>query len=130
MASALPGRPPRQTPRFNTIVLAALEDYVVGLDTPKYWRVFSWWLLVQCWATLRFDDHRGIVPSELNVTEAGLKGKLRRSKVSGPDKKLNFRIVVVHPSAYETLVADRMATPGKRGTLRTRLPPSGSVQQL
>ena len=60
----------------------------------------SWWTFVQCWATLRFGDHRGIVPAELDVTESGLLGKLKRSKVTGPDKKLNFRLLVIHSSGY------------------------------
>ena len=48
----------------------------------------------------RFDDHRGIVPAELEVTESGLLGKLKRSSVTGPDTKLNFRLLVIHSSAY------------------------------
>ena len=27
---------------------------------PVFWRAISWWLLLQSWATLRFDDHCGI----------------------------------------------------------------------
>ena len=60
----------------------------------------SWWILLQSWATLRFDDHRGMVPSELKVSETGRVGKLTRSKVAGPDKKLNYRLLMIHPSAY------------------------------
>ena len=94
------GETRRQAPRFPTIILAALEDSVVSLDTPTYWRVMSRWLLLQCWATLPFDDHRGTVPSELKISGSGLLGKLTRSKVSGPDKKPNFRLLVVHSTAY------------------------------
>ena len=100
LASALPGKQPRQAPRFPVIVLAALEANVIALDTPVFWRVLSWWILLQSWATLRFDDHRGKVPSDLNVSETGLVGKLTRSKVSGPDKKLNYRLLVVHSSSH------------------------------
>ena len=89
-ASAFPGKPPRQAPHFLVIILAALEDNVVSLDTPIFLRVLSWWMLLQSWATLRFDDHRGMVPSDLKVSETGLVGKLTRSKVSGPDKKLKL----------------------------------------
>ena len=55
---------------------------------------------MQCWATSRFDDHRGIVPAELEVTESGLLGKLKRSKVTGPDKELNFRLLVTTPPTF------------------------------
>ena len=84
-ASALPVKPPRQAPRFTTLVLAVLEDNVVSLDSLVYWRVLSWWLLLQCWATLRFD-HR----------ESGLVGRL----ITGPDKKLTFRLLVVDTSSF------------------------------
>ena len=56
----------------------------------------SWWFLVQSWGTLRFDDHRGLLPRDFKVSETGLLAKLTRSKVSGPDKQLNFRVVVIH----------------------------------
>ena len=42
LVSALPGKQPRQAPRFPVIILAALEDNVVSLDTPVFWRVLSW----------------------------------------------------------------------------------------
>ena len=83
LVSAAPGKPPRQAPRFPTIILAALEDGVMSDETSVYWRVLSWWLLLQCWATLWFDDHRGIILSELEITDSGQLGKLWRSKVSG-----------------------------------------------
>ena len=100
MAQASPEMAPRQAPRFPTILLAAMEDMVLSADTPLFMRVLSWWLLVQSWGTLRFDDHRGLLPRDFKVSETGLLAKLRRSKVSGPDKRLNFRVVVIHSSAY------------------------------
>ena len=100
LAAALPGNPPRQAPRFPTILIAAFEDNVMSADVPVFWRAMSWWLLLQSWATLRFFDHRGITPTEVSVSFSGLNGKLTRTKVSGPDKRHNFRLLVVHPSAY------------------------------
>ena len=91
MAQASPGKAPRQAPRFPTILLATLTIFM---------RVLSWWLLVQSWGTLRFDDHRGLLPRDFKVSETGLLAKLTRSKVSGPDKHLNFRVVVIHASTY------------------------------
>ena len=96
MGQSSPGQAPRQAPRFPTILLASMEDTVLSFDTPLFMRVLSWWLLVQSWGTLRFDDHRGLLPRDFKVSETGLLGKLTRSKVSGPDKQLNFRIVVIH----------------------------------
>ena len=100
MSQASPGKHPRQAPRFPTILLAAFEDVVLSDDKPVFLRVLSWWLLVQSWGTLRFDDHRGLLPRDFVVTSTGLQARLTRSKVSGSDKHLNFRSVIIHPSAY------------------------------
>ena len=98
--AALPGRPPRQAPRYPTILLAALEETVTSPEAPKYWRIMAWWLLLQSWGTLRFDDHRGILPGDVVVDCKGLSAKLTRSLFSGPDKRWNFRLVIVVPDAY------------------------------
>ena len=100
MSQASPGRPPRQAPRFPTILLAAFEDMVLSGDKPVFLRVISWWLLVQSWGTLRFDDHRGLLLRDFIVSSTGLQARLTRSEVSGSDKHLNFRTVIIHPSAY------------------------------
>ena len=100
MSQASPGRPPRQAPRFPTILLAAFEETVRSADNPVFVRVLSWWLLVQSWGTLRFDDHRGLLPRDFIVSATGLQARLTRSKVSGSDKHLNFRTVIIHSSAY------------------------------
>ena len=73
MSQASPGRPPRQAHRFPT---------------------------VQSLGALRIDDHRGLLPRDFVVTSMGLQARLTRSKVSGSDKHLNFRTVIIHPSAY------------------------------
>ena len=100
LSQSIPGKPPRQAPRFPTILLAAFEDMVLAVDRPVFIRVLSWWLLVQSWGTLRFDDHRGLLPREFHVSSAGLQARLTRSKVSGSDKHLSYRSVIIHPSAY------------------------------
>ena len=56
LSSALPGRPSKQAPRVLTTILAALEELVHDENFPSHFRAFSWWLLVQNWATLRFSD--------------------------------------------------------------------------
>ena len=55
---------------------------------------------MQSWGTMRFDDHRGLLPRDVILSEMGLQARLTRSKVSGSDKHLNFRTVIIHSSAY------------------------------
>ena len=81
LAAALPGKFPRQAPRFPAALLAALEETVCDLDTTLYYRIYGgWWVLVQCWGTLRFSDHRGLSPSDAHLDSEGFVGKLTRSK--------------------------------------------------
>ena len=99
-SQATPGRPPRQAPRYPTVLLAAFEETVLAGDKPLFLRVLSWWLLVQCWGTMRFDDHRVLLPRDISITKDGLQAKLTRTKVSGSDKRLSFRAVFISASAY------------------------------
>ena len=64
MVSALPGRPPRQAPRYPRVLVAALEDLIMDLEARMCWKVRAWWLLAQAWGTLRYDDHWGILPAD------------------------------------------------------------------
>ena len=124
MSQAAPGRSPRQAPRFPTILLAAFEEMVLAGDKPVFLRVLSWWLLVQSWGTMRFDDHRGLLPCDVNISAAGMQAKLTRTKVSGSDKHLNFRTVIIAPSAYvqyKDWLAVGLGSVAERCTSRTRL---------
>ena len=79
--SALPGRPPRQAPRYPSVLLAAFEELVMDPEAKQYWRIMGWWLLLQAWGTLRFDDHRGLLPADVVVDQSGMTAKLSRTKV-------------------------------------------------
>ena len=89
LSSTLTGGNQRQVPRFPTVMVQALEDTVVGETVRPYFQVYAWWLLLQCWATLRFSDHRGLIPDEKFTT------RLLRSKTIGSDKTVTSRNVVV-----------------------------------
>ena len=54
MVSALSGRPPRQAPRYLTVLLAALEDLIKDPEARLHWKVLAWWSLVQAWGTRAF----------------------------------------------------------------------------
>ena len=74
-----------------TTMLAALEEITMKVDEAVYHRVYSWWILVQTWCTLRFSDHRGASPQEVKVDASGLVAILRRSKTIGTDKSIVSR---------------------------------------
>ena len=64
LATAQPGRTPKQARRYPVAVLESFEELVVCESATFYLRVYAWWLLLQCWGTLRFADHRGLNPGK------------------------------------------------------------------
>ena len=92
LAAALLGSFPKQAPMFPT-VLAALEDVVFDPSVVLYFRICSWWILVQCWGTLRFSDHRGLRPVDILLDSDGMVAKLTRSKTIGSDRAVTMRLV-------------------------------------
>ena len=88
----------KQAPRVLTAMLVALEHLVVCTQTPRYYRAFAWWLLIQNCATLRFSDHRGL-PDSVKIDEKGFSALLTRSKTLGAD-----RTDAARPPAVATLL--------------------------
>ena len=100
LAAALPGGFPKQSPRFPTVVLAALEDVVCDPSSVLCYRICGWWILVQCRGTSRFSDHRGLRPADVQLDSEGFVAKLTRSKTIGSDRTLTMRLVVISKGAF------------------------------
>ena len=77
--------------------------------------VYAWWILLQSWGTMRFSDHRGLKPSDVQVT-----GNQRPQETSR-----------TWPSAWSTVMAQhRLGSPEKSRTLSKRLSFASSFFQL
>ena len=72
LTSATPGKPTKQAPRMLATMIAALENIVVDSEAAPYLRIYSWWLLLQNWGTMRFSDHRRIIPSSVTFRDGTL----------------------------------------------------------
>ena len=96
LANTLPGKPAKQAPRMLVMMLSMLEDVVVNVASPVCHRTFAWWILVQSWGTLRFDDHRGIKPEDVSFIGGSMSALLTRSKTLGSDRAVNSRRVYVN----------------------------------
>ena len=81
-------------------MLAALEELTVDGKSLPYSRVFAWWILLQSWGTMRFSDHRGLKPSDVQVTGNTMAAELTRSKTTGDDKDVAFRMVHISSCCY------------------------------
>ena len=100
LSQASPGKPSKQAPRMHASMLQGLEGLVCDKRALPYVRLYGWWLLVQNWCTLRFSDHRGVHPSDVQFSAAGLTAVLTRSKTVGVDEAVQSRAIVLDSSRY------------------------------
>jgi len=94
------GKAVRRAPRFPLCIVAGLEREVVDGNAPRYFRAYAWWILLSAWASLRFDDSRGLAPASVTLTLRGLEAELVRTKTTGPGKAVPVVPVIVAYGAY------------------------------
>jgi len=98
---AVAGKEPlRQAPRYPLCLVLALEREVVDEEVAACYRCHAWWHLLALWAALRFDDHRGLSPSGIQLTQRGLEAVLTRTKTTGPGKRISELPLIVGFEAY------------------------------
>ena len=91
----------RRAPRFPVAVVAAMEVAVVrDLEAPVALRIVWWMCLLKVWGVLRTDDIQRLRPDQVALGEAGLTGKLLRTKVSGPGKRIRELLLYIPIGAY------------------------------
>ena len=100
MTKALPGKLPRQAPRMFSAMIKALEQLIMSVSSPVYFRIYAWWTCVQSWATLRFDDHRGINPRDIRIDCSSFTATLTRGKTIGEDKAVQSRPLIIDAECY------------------------------
>jgi hypothetical protein len=71
-AASVAPRAQKQAPPLPVIVLVALEIVATSEAEPAYHRAFAWYRLVRYWASLRFDNTVGLLPSSMVHNERGL----------------------------------------------------------
>ena len=94
------GKSVRRAPRFPLCIIAGLEREVVDTEAPRFYRAFAWWELLSVWASLRFDDSRGLAPATVVLTVRGREAELVRTKTTGPGKPVPVVPVIVAYGAY------------------------------
>ncbi len=94
------GREKQQAQPPPTEVIRKLEHLVVDITAPSYDRLLGWWICTSVWASLRFDDHRGLTPGAIGEHPDHYSFVLSRSKTTGPDKAQRLRPAVVSKDAW------------------------------
>ena len=90
----------RRAPRYPVMVLVAIERVVVDENEPTGLRVYAWAQLVKAWASLRWSHLQAIRPGELRLVEGRLVTALRRTKTSGPNRRIKEMPLCVSEAAF------------------------------
>ena len=92
--------PIRKAPRYALALVLAWEAEVADQAKKRYTRLYTWWMLLKLWGSLRFDDQRGIDPKQMRLGSQGLVAKLTRTKTTGSSKRVRVLPLFVSRSAY------------------------------
>ena len=94
------GAPLTKRPRYPTMLLVKIERYVLDEGEPSALRVFGWVKLLKT-CSLRWSDLQAIKPAELRrLTDGRLATALRKTKTSGPNKRVKELPVCVSEQAF------------------------------
>ena len=90
----------KRAPRYPVLQLMLLEALVLDVGHAIGWRIWAWAKLVKVWASLRWSDLQAIIPAELALVEGRLTTVLRRTKTSGPSRRIKELPVAISEHAY------------------------------
>ena len=90
----------KRAPRYPVYLLARLEHLVVDPGQAIGWRVWAWAKLIKVWGSLRWSDLQAIIPGELSLVEGRLVTTLRRTKTSGPNRRVRELPVAISEYAF------------------------------
>ena len=62
--------------------------------------MFAWYRCIRLWSSMRFGDHRGLVPARMGLLPSGLRGTLVRTKTTGLGKHREELELVVDVEAF------------------------------
>ena len=93
-------KPSRQAMHLPVALVMALEKAVMDLRFPRFLRGYAWFRLVKLWGCLRFNDTVGLDFGSITLESFGLQGDLKKTKTSGPGKKISVLKVFISDKAY------------------------------
>eukprot|EP00438_Fugacium_kawagutii_P007790 Skav218549 [mRNA] locus=scaffold3191:294069:296166:+ [translate_table: standard] len=90
----------RQACHIPVMVVVSLEDTVVDKGVADFVRAYAWFRLFKLWGALRFHDTTGVDFKSFVSDEFGLHCSLKRTKTTGPGKKVTIVKVFVSRRAF------------------------------
>ena len=79
----------RQAKMLPIAVIAAMEEAVVDTHLANYVRSYAWYRLLKVWGAMRYHDTLGVDFRSIRLDEHGLVCTLKRTKTTGPGKKVS-----------------------------------------
>ena len=83
-------KPKKQALLVPVSVVISWEKAVLDEDLPRFARAYAWFRLMKLWGCMRFDDTTGLSFDSMVMQPFGLEGELRKTKTSGPGKRVNI----------------------------------------
>ena len=99
LANTLPGRLSKQAPRMLIGMLSMLEELIMN-EASLVHHIYAWWILMQSWGTLRFDDHLGIRPKDVSFIGGSMSARLTRSKRLGSGRFVSSRQIYINACCF------------------------------
>ena len=78
----------KKAPRFPLYVVGAMEQNIMAETHPLVLRICWWIRLLKVFGGLRSDDLQRLAPADCKLTLEGLTATLRRTKTTGPNKRV------------------------------------------
>ena len=90
----------KQALMLPVAIVQAMEQAVMDEDYSRYVRAYAWFRLFKLWGGMRYHDTMGVDFSSIRIDEYGLHCDLKRTKTTGPGKKVTIVKVFVGHNAY------------------------------
>ena len=90
----------KRAPRYPTWILVKIERLVTDAEEIACIRIWAWIKLVKTWASLRWSDIQAIKPEKLRLEGGRLATVFRRTKTSGPNRRIKELPLCVSEMAF------------------------------
>ncbi len=87
-------------PPFLMMHLALLEQTVMDEMEDRWLRCYAGWKAIKVWGALRFSDHRGMSPGNIELHDDGITYRFTMTKTTGKEKTVQVRMGAISAGAY------------------------------
>ena len=90
----------KKAPRSPIAFVMPFELTVCDSPRPRFFRMMACDCLIRLWISMRYADHRGMLPRLMHRRANGLHATLVRTKTSGVRRRREELFLVVDPDSF------------------------------